>query len=253
MKQKEEEELQKRLEDQELEKLKKENLWENEKKRREEADKAWNHESISTRAETSTKYVQKDHLENESNISISKLEQTILKVQQQMAEGTDHVNFEMNIREKKVNEHARQRETGHLQNISAPEKDNERANSKANKAHSPKKIKVRVEREKPLTSPEKIDKKLAANTVVTLMVPFFKKGKIASREIFKCCAREFTTLMLDSQLTSNPKDGPIPLSRYSNYVADFFTMSESILTEEEIKLKIGQFRSTLDGKSCHRT
>ena len=102
--------------------------------------------------------------------------------------------------------------------------------------------------EKPLTSPEKIDKKLAANTVVTLMVPFFKKGKIASREVFKCCAREFTTLMLDSQSTSDPKDGPIPLSRYSKYVADFFSMSRSILTEDEIKLKIGQFKTTLDRK-----
>jgi hypothetical protein len=250
MKQKDEDELRKRLKNQELEKSKKEDLWTQEQKRRDAVDKAWDLESISPRAEKAIQYAEKDQLEKESNVNISTLEQTILKVQQQMAEGTDHVNFEMNMKEKekKVHEHARQKEMDNLQNISASVKNKQHSNSRPSKAHSPLKIKVRVEMEKPLKSPEKIDKKLAANTIVSLMVPFFKKGKIASREVFKCCAREFTTLMLDSQSTRDPKDGPIPLSRYSKYVADFFTMSSSILTEDEIKLKIGQFKTTLDRK-----
>ena len=80
------------------------------------------------------------------------------------------------------------------------------------------------------------------------MVPFFKEGKIASREVFKCCAKEFTTLMLDSQWTRDPKDGPIPLTRYSKNITEFFATSGNILTEEDVKSKIEQFKVILKSK-----
>ena len=93
----------------------------------------------------------------------------------------------------------------------------------------------------------KIDKKLAANTIVQLMVPFFKEGKITSREVFKCCAKEFTTLMLEfDPLCDTKYHEPIPLSQYSKYIKDFFSSSGTISTEDDVKKRLGKFKHTLN-------
>ena len=211
-------------------------------------------------------------MRSDTNVSVSKLEETIFKIQQQMAEGNDHIRYEIKVKEeqdKKEKEYEckRQKERENLRiNKSPPSKhhhkshDYHRSHGSKDSANtdttvplakhsSPKKIKVRVEVESPKKeSPEKTDKKVAANTIVKLLVPFFKKGQIASREVFKCCAREFTTLMLESQWTEDIKDGPIPIDSYSKYVTDFFTTSGIILTEENAKSKIGQFKAIVNKK-----
>ena len=89
--------LKKRLKEKEREKSAKEELWKEEKRRRESADKAWD-VSNSISQEEILKDDQKGQNVN-SNVSLSKLEETILKVQQQMSEGSDHVNYEIKMKE----------------------------------------------------------------------------------------------------------------------------------------------------------
>ena len=249
-KKKQEEELIKRLKDKEEEKTLKEELWKQEKIRRNSNDKPWNVDAISSGGDNSKKEVGKDHKEKESEVCISKLEETILKVQQQMAEGSDHVNFEMKMKEEDKDnrkfEHKHIKENEHLQKSSHSVRVKEQTLSKSKKTPSPKKIKVRVEMDKNKSAHEKVDKKIAANTIVSIMVPFFKQGKITARDVFKCCAKEFTTLMLDSQWTNDPKDGPIPLSCYSKYVIDFFASCGTISSEDGVKSCIRKFKDSLD-------
>ena len=235
------------MKEKEREKSAKEELWKEEKRRRESADKAWD-VSNSISQEEILKDDQKGQNVN-SNVSLSKLEETILKVQQQMSEGSDHVNYEIKMKEQERKSQKKE------QNV---DKDTENSlklvthhekihiNPSTSKSPSPKKIKIRVEMEKSHKKPEKIDKKVAANTVVSLMVPYFKKGQIASREVFKSCAKEFTSLMLDHKITNNPHDETIPLSRYTKYVDKFFSKSGNILTEGELKHKLAKFKASLE-------
>ena len=271
-KRKEDQERMIRLKDREKEERLKENLWNQEKDRRSLADKKWEANQASVNEEVLNSKQKQNEMKSDPDVSVSKLEETILKIQQQMAEGNDHIRYEIKIKEEqdkkeKECDRKRQKEREHLRmNKSPPSKhhhkshDYHRSHSSKGSANSettvpvtkhssPKKIKVRVELESPKKeSPEKIDKKVAANTIVKLLVPFFKKGQIASREVFKCCAREFTTLMLESQWNKDSKEGPIPIDSYSKYVADFFTKSGIILTEENAKLKIGQFKAAVNKK-----
>ena len=172
-----------------------------------------------------------------------------MKVQQQMSEGSDHVNYEIKMKEqerksqKKEQNVDKDSENSHK---SVTHHDKIHMNPSTSKSPSPKKIKIRVEMEKSHKKPEKIDKKVAANTIVSLMVPYFKKGQIASREVFKSCAKEFTSLMLDFRNTNNPHDETIPLTRYTKYVDKFFSKSGNILTEGEIKHKIAKFKASLE-------
>ena len=236
------------MKEKELEKSAKEESWKKEKQRRESEDKAWDVSKMSSQGENQKTDIKKEK-ENNSNVSLSKLEETILKVQQQMSEGSDHVNFEMKMKEQERKHHKKEQKISkEVDNVhkSVIQPENVPDNSSSSKSPSPKKIKIRVEMEKSQTKSEKIDKKLAANTVVSLMVPYFKKGQIASREVFKICAKEFTTLMLDFKMTNDPNDKTVPLSRYAKYVDKFFSKSGNIVSEGEIKHKIGQFRSSLE-------
>merc|ERR1712150_273538 len=79
-------------------------------------DRMWDVSSGSLPQGEKSKHDGKKVSENDSKVSLSKLEETILKVQQQMAEGTDHVNFELKMKEQdkhKEEEHKVQK----LQNI----------------------------------------------------------------------------------------------------------------------------------------
>ena len=98
-KKKEDCELKRRLKEKELEKSVKEDQWKKEKLRRETEDRMWDVSSGSLSQGEKSKHDGKKVLENDSKVSLSKLEETILKVQQQMAEGTDHVNFELKMKE----------------------------------------------------------------------------------------------------------------------------------------------------------
>ena len=245
--------MMKRLKERETENELKKDLWKQEEMRRSTADKKWNAVSISVEDEISKANDNEDKLQNETNVSIFKLEETILKVQQKMAEGSDYVNYELKMREeqdKKDKTYERQKETNRLQNDQCiPAKGHAKNDFSSNKTRSPKKIKVRVEVNEKQPSSDKTDKKTAANTIVKLMVPFFKEGKIVSREVFKCCAREFTNLMLDSQAPSDAKNGPIPLNSYSKFVADFFANCGVIANEKDVHLKIENFKCNLRNKT----
>ena len=236
------------MKEKELEKSVKEDQWKKEKLRRETEDRMWDVSSGSLSQGEKSKHDGKKVTENDSKVSLSKLEETILKVQQQMAEGTDHVNFELKMKEQdkhKEEEHKVQKTSEHIRKTPTHHEKGQ-INPNNSKSHSPKKIKIRVEMEKRHTTPEKIDKKVAANTVVSLMVPYFKKGRIASRDVFKCCAKEFTTLMLDFKLTNDPTEKKIPLSRYTKYVDNFFVKSGNISSEGELKTKLAEFKKSLE-------
>ena len=77
----EDNELKKRLKEKEREKSAKEELWKEEKRRRESADKAWDVSNDISRGELSKD--DKKCQNANSDVSLSKLEETILKVQQQ--------------------------------------------------------------------------------------------------------------------------------------------------------------------------
>jgi hypothetical protein len=271
-KEKEDQERMIRLKDREKKERLKENLWNQEKDRRSLEDKKWEANQVAVHDDVLNSGQKETEMRSDTNVSVSKLEETIFKIQQQMAEGNDHIRYEIKIKEEqdkkeKESECKRQKEMENLRITKSTSSKHYQKNHDYYKSHrskdsanndktvplakhsSPKKIKVRVEVESPKKeSPEKIDKKVAANTIVKLLVPFFKKGQIASREVFKCCAREFTTILLESQWTEDIKKGPIPIDSYSKYVGDFFTKSGIILTEENAKLKIGQFKATVNKK-----
>ena len=250
-KKKEEQSLHKRLNEQEMLKQEKEDLWKKEKMRRSSADKPWDVDGIGSREETSKAEKGEEMSQLESAISVSKLEETILKVQQQMSEGSDHINFELKMKEKhKSNSKFGDNDNKEKADVQQTTRDSfSSAHSSPKKKISPNKIKVRVEVEKSSKQSSKIDKKLAANTIVQLMVPFFKEGKITSREVFKCCAKEFTTLMLEfDPLCDTKYHEPIPLSQYSKYIKDFFSSSSTISTEDDVKMRLGKFKHTLNKK-----
>ena len=80
MKEQDEEELRKRLKNQEIKRAQKEDLWKQEKKRRDEVDKPWDLETVSPPPKMSIEHPEKEKLTKETNVSISKLEQTILPI-----------------------------------------------------------------------------------------------------------------------------------------------------------------------------
>ena len=89
-------------------------------------------------------------------------------------------------------------------------------------------------------SAERLDKKAkvaAADVVVKLMVPFFKSGKIANKQVFKYSAREFTHVLLECNKTN--------ASNYQKYVDKFFSKIDVLKTEEEAKNKLNSFKRSL--------
>ena len=89
-------------------------------------------------------------------------------------------------------------------------------------------------REKP-SSPEKKVKMKTADQVVKALVPHFKAGMIASKEVFKFVARELTHVLL--------QEGEMPRRDLDSYVNQLFTATGIILTEEDARRKIAQFES----------
>ena len=88
-----------------------------------------------------------------------------------------------------------------------------------------------------------LDKKAkvaAADTIVKLMVPFFKSGKIGNKQVFKFTAKEFTHALLECNRTH--------LTSYPKYVDKFFAKSGVLNTEDEAKNKINSFRRALVSK-----
>merc|ERR1712029_445419 len=217
---------------------------------------------------------------------LSKLEQEILKVQQQMAEGEDHINFEMKANAEKDETAAEPVPVP----VPVPEPRTKRVETKTEKSPSRKKesrssknsvsgsgskdktsptkiglseykqsnrVKVRVELDSSSSSSSKkeevdvsskspgagLDKKAkvaAADTIVKLMVPFFKSGKIGNKQVFKFTAKEFTHALLECNKTH--------LTSYPKYVDKFFAKSGVLNTEDEAKNKINSFRRALVSK-----
>ena len=143
-KNKEENELKKRLEEKELEKSAKEELWKQERMRRESEDKAWEVGTSSTQERKSQPIVDNEK-NSESKVSLSKLEETILKVQQQMAEGTDHVNFEMKMKDQESKQGQDPKIPESKRTNKSPSYQEKRpVLQPTSKSPSPKKIKIRA-------------------------------------------------------------------------------------------------------------
>lgn len=68
-----------------------------------------------------------------------------------------------------------------------------------------------------------------------LFVPYFTKGKIASKEVFKASAREFTHALLES-----PKSPPA--SEYPRIVEAFFEESGLLISQADAEQKISNFK-----------
>ena len=73
--------------------------------------------------------------------------------------------------------------------------------------------------------------------IVKLFVPFFKNGKIASKEVFKVSAREFTHALLET--------GHIPIPEYPQIVEKFFRLSGILYNEPDALDKIINFKKHL--------
>merc|ERR550532_3127999 len=186
---------------------------------------------------------------------VEKLEDTIKILQQQMAEGNDHIEYELKMRQKEKTNRSlsphrkafkpprrvaktpekreKHRKTPKKKRSSSPELEVDyqiksphkykiKTPEKKEKTITPKKtseykydtketllsgkkekhkIKIRVEREKvskKTSKPEvKKSKSETADALVKLLVPYFKKGLIASKEVFKITARELTHCLLN--------------------------------------------------------
>ena len=101
------------------------------------------------------------------------------------------------------------------------------------------KIKIRVEREKDSKKSRKPEVKKSksetADALVKLLVPYFKKGLIASKEVFKITARELTHCLLNKSEQVTKRD-------YVKFVDKFFdTCGGILLTEQDAKSKISKY------------
>ena len=74
--------------------------------------------------------------------------------------------------------------------------------------------------------------------IVKLFVPFFKSGKIASKEVFKVSAREFTHALLETN--------HIPIPEYPKIVEKFFKISGILFNEPDALDKITAFKKHLN-------
>merc|ERR1712083_509347 len=96
-----------------------------------------------------------------------------------------------------------------------------------------------VEREdkKVSKSEAKKSKSETADALVKLLVPYFKKGLIASKEVFKITARELTHSLL-----KRPKQ--LSKEEYVKFVDKFFNTCGILLTEQDAKNKIDKYKYT---------
>lgn len=249
--------------------------------------------------------------EEDEDAKLAKLEERIKLVQQQMAEGNDHISYELKLREKQKRD-AKKAEESPSKKVSSPRKHSPqkqhhsprkskpdlggfsastmkafkpprkvspkkseepelvvvpemkvpnvfdtmaqattwgpsddgtdpKKRRKSKKSPQKNKIRVRVEidnglnvdkKNKPTKEP-KVDKKAKTETadmLVKLLVPYFKTGQIASKEVFKLTARELTHNLLQmSHITK---------ADYSTFVARFFECNGILLSDEDAKKKI---------------
>ena len=262
---------------------------------------------IPTHAPNEKSPIIEEHKEDEIVINelshdekVEKLQETIQLLQQQMAEGNDHIAFEMKMREKeKENDKSEDKEgknglkSPHRKAFKPPrkvekskktpeksKKTPEKSKKTPEKSKTPEKckktpekmgnidrfftkeksktpeksgtperkekhkIKVRVEMDRKtvkVDQSEKIKSKEAkksksetADILVKLLVPYFKKGKIGSKDVFKITARELTHNILK-------KSTQICKSDYSNFVDKFFASSGVLLSEDDVKKEIANF------------
>lgn len=148
----------------------------------------------------------------------------------------------------------------HKKRTLSPEKPPASHHSKA------KKIKVKVELERERTkrphgskdigkapkkqrpeknnSPDKKTKMKTADLAVKVLVPHFKNGLIASKEVFKFVAREMTHVILkrDSNRAQSAEF-------HKRFFAAFFKSSGIIFSEEDAKKKITEFESSSAAKT----
>ncbi len=72
--------------------------------------------------------------------------------------------------------------------------------------------------------------------MVQLFIPYFKDGKIASREVFKTSARVFTHALLESSKT--------PAAEYKAVVKAFFDKSGILYSQSDAEQKISDFKKS---------
>ena len=229
--------------------------------------------------------------EEEHQEKLTELDQTIKVLQQQMAEGNDHIAYEMKMKHKSSKKSGvkipseshnfkaafkppRKAEKpkksspekvapkkSSAQKVSkqpSPEKMSQKMHNTSKKIleklksktpektrkitdmFAPKKtpektkIKVRVELQKTPEKPNKNTKVETADTLVKLLVPFFKSGQIASKQVFKVTARELTHFLL--------KNSQLKKEDFSSVLKNFFDQNGTLLSEQDAKDKIAAFR-----------
>ena len=77
-----------------------------------------------------------------------------------------------------------------------------------------------------------------ADQVVKVLVPHFKAGMIASKELFKFVARELTHVLLQRRGRGWSQEGDLV-----GYAEELFRTSGIILCEEDARRKIADFES----------
>ena len=173
-----------------------------------------------------------------------------------MAEASDQISYEIKIREEearnRIEQKKSEKKSADVPRVKSPSKKRPRSAEKvkvrvvglkrskhppdSDKLHrAPKKAKLEFESKKQKSSPDKKVKMETADAIVKVLVPFFKKGLIASKEVFKFVAREITHVVL------NRKDFIQSSDFFSKYVSTFFKSSGIILSEAEAKSKILKF------------
>jgi hypothetical protein len=193
---------------------------------------------------------------------VSQIQSKIMALQQKMAEGDDHMKYEIKMR--KEEERKRKKEKQVKEEKEKEEREKEKREKKKSLRRPPssssltesprkKKIKVRVEQVdqdrgkrksngKSITPPKKDKgggKTATADMVIKILVPYFKQGRIASKEVFKFLAREMTHVLLEKRSAADS-------SYVSRSITTFFKNNSSIVySTDEAKERVELFQATL--------
>ena len=169
--------------------------------------------------------------QNSVDEKAARLEERIKKAQQRIGEANDQMDYLLKSDES---------------NAKHPKKVKVRVVESGRSKHPPNgqvEVKAPLKQKKPhhhhhyhrRKSPDKKEKLAMADNVIKILVPHFKKGRIASKEVFKFTAREITHVLMK-------RNEKVDLSKY---IEGFLKVSGIVLSEDDAKRKIALYERKL--------
>ena len=89
------------------------------------------------------------------------------------------------------------------------------------------------------------DKKSTADAVIKVLVPHFKSGKVASKQVFKFMAREMTHVFVERGIKADGKF-------FGKYMESFFCSNAIVYSEDDARSKIRGFEASPEAQRLFR-